>query len=46
MGQEAEAQEASTRASEIVNFIASNVIDENLRATFLKAASTDYSESA
>ncbi|HEV8429871.1 MAG TPA: protein kinase [Pyrinomonadaceae bacterium] len=46
MGQEAEAQEASARASEIVNLIASNVNDETLRARFLKAASTDYTESA
>ncbi len=38
MGQEAEAQEASARASEIVNFIASNVNDENLRLKFLKAS--------
>ncbi len=37
MGQEAEAQEASAHASEIVNFIASNVNDENLRANFLSA---------
>lgn len=37
LGQEAEAQEASAHASEIVNFIASNVTDETLRATFLKA---------
>ena len=37
LGQEAEAQESSTRASEIVNFIASNVNDEALRATFLTA---------
>ncbi len=46
MGQEAEAQESSTRASEIVNFIASNVTNETLRANFLKAVSTDYTESA
>jgi serine/threonine protein kinase/tetratricopeptide (TPR) repeat protein len=37
LGQEAEAHEASTRASEIVNFIASNVNDEKLRANFLQA---------
>jgi tetratricopeptide (TPR) repeat protein len=37
MGQEAEAQESSSRASEIVNFIASNVNDETLRANFLQA---------
>src|SRR6201988_5138085 len=45
MGQEAEAQEALARPSEIVNYIASNVNDENLRAKFLKA-STDYIVSA
>jgi hypothetical protein len=38
LGQEAEAQEASTRASEIVNYIASNVNDETLRAKFLTAS--------
>jgi len=37
MGEEAEAQESSVRASEIVNFIASNVNDETLRANFLQA---------
>lgn len=37
LGQEAEAREASSRATEIVNFIASNVADETLRATFLTA---------
>jgi tetratricopeptide (TPR) repeat protein len=37
MGQEAEAEEASARATEIVNFIASNVDDETLRANFLTA---------
>ena len=37
LGQEAEAQESSTRAAEIVNFIASNVNDEPLRDKFLKA---------
>ena len=46
LGQEAEARESSARAVEIVNFIASNVNDEQLRANFLKAASTDYTESA
>ncbi|HEY0764409.1 MAG TPA: protein kinase [Pyrinomonadaceae bacterium] len=46
LGQEAEAQESSSRATEIVNFIASNVNDETLRARFLKAVSTDYTESA
>ena len=38
LGQESEAQEASTRAMEIVNFIASNVNDETLRNTFLNAS--------
>jgi hypothetical protein len=37
MGNADEAQKASTRASEIVNHIASNVSDENLRNTFLTA---------
>jgi len=37
MGEEAEAQESSVRASEIVNFIASNVNDETLRTNFLQA---------
>jgi tetratricopeptide (TPR) repeat protein len=37
LGQEAEAQESSARATEIVNFIASNVNDENLRNIFLTA---------
>jgi len=37
LGQEAEAQESSSRATEIVNFIASNVNDETLRANFLNA---------
>jgi hypothetical protein len=46
MGQEAEAQESLVRASEIVNFIASNVNDETLRTNFLQAVSTDYTESA
>jgi ATP/maltotriose-dependent transcriptional regulator MalT len=37
LGQEAEAQESSACAAEIVNFIASNVTDETLRTNFLKA---------
>ncbi len=44
MGDAAEAQEASARASEIVNAIAANVTDEKLRTTFLKAVSTDYAD--
>jgi len=36
-GDDAEAQAASTRASEIVNSIAANVVDEKLRHTFLTA---------
>jgi tetratricopeptide (TPR) repeat protein len=46
MGDVAGAQESSAHAKEIVTFIAANVNDEKLRATFLKAASTDYTESA
>jgi serine/threonine protein kinase/tetratricopeptide (TPR) repeat protein len=38
LGHEAAAQESSARASEIVNFIASNVNDETLRANFLQAS--------
>ena len=37
-GDDAEAQAASTRASEIVNSIAANVLDENLRNRFLTTA--------
>ena len=46
LGDAAGAQESSEHAKEIVNFIAANVNDEKLRTTFLKAASTDYTESA
>ena len=42
LGQEAEAQESSTRAGEIVNFIASNVDDETLRANFLQATRFEH----
>lgn len=45
LGDAAGAQEASAQASEIVNFIAANVTDEKLRNTFLKAVSTDYTDS-
>jgi hypothetical protein len=45
LGDVAGAHEASERASEIVNYIAANINDENLRTTFLKAVSTDYAES-
>ena len=37
LGDTAGAEEASARASEIINFIASNVKDEKLRTTFLNA---------
>jgi len=37
LGDADEAQKASARASEIVNFIASNVNDEKLRHQFLHA---------
>ena len=39
MGDVAGAEEASARATEIINLIASNVKDENLRNTFLSATS-------
>jgi hypothetical protein len=37
MGDAAGAEEAAARASEVINFIAGNVKDENLRNTFLSA---------
>jgi len=37
MGDIAGAEEASARATEIINLIAGNVKDENLRKTFLNA---------
>jgi len=37
LGDSAGAAEASAQATEIVNFIAANVNDEKLRATFLDA---------
>jgi len=40
MGDAAGAEEAAARASEVINDIASNVKDENLRNTFLKSASS------
>lgn len=38
------AQQEFARASEIVNSIAANVIDEKLRSTFLNGFSTDYAD--
>ena len=42
MGDVAGAEEAVARASEVINFIAGNVKDENLRNTFLKSASSVF----
>jgi tetratricopeptide (TPR) repeat protein len=44
LGDTAGARDAAAKASEIVNSIAANVSDENLRNTFLKAVSTDYAD--
>ncbi|HKN83585.1 MAG TPA: AAA family ATPase, partial [Pyrinomonadaceae bacterium] len=43
MGDTAEAQAASARASEIINSIAANVADESLRNTFLNAVNPSLS---
>ncbi|HJP94077.1 MAG TPA: protein kinase [Pyrinomonadaceae bacterium] len=43
MGDTAEAQTASARASEIINAIAANVTDEHLRNTFLNAVNPSLS---
>jgi hypothetical protein len=40
MGDVAGAEEARKSATEVIDFIASNVKDENLRNTFLKSASS------
>ncbi len=37
MGDAAGSEEAAARASEVINYIAANVKDENLRTTFLNA---------
>ena len=43
MGDAAGAEEAAARASEVINYIASNVKDENLRNTFIESASSRLS---
>ncbi len=43
MGDAAGAEQAAARASEVINYIASNVKDENLRNTFIKTATSRLS---